>query len=666
MISPKTQPTGEANRPDNISPKKPSSVTIRSVVIGIVLSILVDYWIQVAELLMGSRQGHTALANTAIPVGPFTVFFAVAAVNILCRLLLPNFALSSAELLTIYVMMTTSCVLSSSGQLQFLVPTITAAWHYATAENHWGSLFFRFIPHWLAQTNPAVLDGFYKGGTRVPAAAWAPQIIAWSGFMIALAGSSLCIVAILRRRWVDQERLSFPTVALPLAIADQEAQPSILKNRLFWIAFAIPMIVSIINTVSLNVPSIPLLNLRTTPIFANVVLDRPWNSLSRMQYSFYPFVIGIAYYAPLDVSFSCWFFYFVTLAERVIGSAAGFDTMVGAHHASFPYIDNQGAGSFIGLALVSLVVAGPHLKQVFLKAIGRNKDLDDSEEPLSYRAAVIGLVLCVGFMAAFSIKAGMSPLFAIIVIGLGLTYMLAATRIRAETGDAWLFGPGCDVNTLMTQTMGSQLLSPCDLTILAYLRPVLANFDLRCIAMPHQLEAFKMAQELNVSRRKLAWGIIIAAVIGIVVSFFITLSVWHAYGAEARTESWRTLQGRFAFDTLSDTLRTRTSMDVPGLGAVGFGIAVTALLSFLRTRFVWWPFHPVGYAIAQTSTMDAVWMPFFIAWLIKTLTLRYGGAKFYRQSQPFFLGLIAGDLIGGGLFTAIGALTGINVYPINW
>jgi hypothetical protein len=64
--------------------------------------------------------------------------------------------------------------------------------------------------------------------------------------------------------------------------------------------------------------------------------------------------------------------------------------------------------------------------------------------------------------------------------------------------------------------------------------------------------------------------------------------------------------------------------------------------------------------------MSNTWLPFFIAWLVKILALRYGGARLYRTLLPFFLGLIAGDLLGGGLTTALGAYTGINVYPINW
>jgi hypothetical protein len=113
-------------------------------------------------------------------------------------------------------------------------------------------------------------------------------------------------------------------------------------------------------------------------------------------------------------------------------------------------------------------------------------------------------------------------------------------------------------------------------------------------------------------------------------------------------------------------MRNPLHPDVRGMGAIAFGFLMTTALILLRSYFVWWPLHPVGYAIANTNTMTSTWLPFFIAWLTKLLILRYGGARLYRQSVPFFLGLIAGDLLGGGLTTAIGAFTGINVYPINW
>jgi hypothetical protein len=311
-------------------------------------------------------------------------------------------------------------------------------------------------------------------------------------------------------------------------------------------------------------------------------------------------------------------------------------------------------------------MARGYLKDVVKKAFGENVALDDSDEPLSYRTALTGLALCTLAMISICAAAGMQIFVAVILVLLALIYMIAATRIRAETGNAWLYGPEVDVNNLMTRTFGTGLLSPADLTILAFMRPAVANFDLRCMAMPHQLDALKMGQEMNAPRRPLVFAIVVATTLGLTCSFLIALSFWHGYGAEAKTDAWRTSQGRVPFDNLVALLRTPPAVDVKGIGALGFGFVATTLLILARNYFVWWPFHPVGYAIANTNTMNATWMPFFLAWVFKTLALRYGGARFYRASLPFFLGLIAGDLVGGGFFTFLGGLTGINVYPINW
>jgi len=562
-------------------------------------------------------------------------------------------------------MMTTSTVLSSSGQLQFIVPTVAAAWHYATPENGWASSFHRFVPHWMAQTDPAVLHGFYTGKTALPLLGWLPQIAAWGGFMLALSAASLCIVSLLRQQWADRERLTFPTVALPLAVVDP-AGP-LLRNRLFWLGAAGPFLVSCLNTLALNIPAVPLLNLRANTDIGQMMTAPPWNAIGYTPISFYPFVVGIAYLIPTDVTFSCWFFFIVTRLERVAGSALGLGTgAAGVNQATFPALGHQGAGAFLALTLVSLWLSRGYLKEVWAKATGRNAQIDDAQEPLTYRKTLIGLTLAVCALVGFCAAAGMNPLVALVVIVLGLLYMIAATRIRAETGNAWLYGPDVDVSTLMTRTFGTSLLGAHDLTILAFLRPAIANFDLRCIPMPHQMDAFKMASEMRLPSRPLVLAIAVSTVIGLFASFLIALTLWHGFGAEGGTEPWRTAQGRVPFDNLVDVLRNRTGPDKTGITALAVGFFVTTALMLLRTQFLWWPLHPVGYAIANTETITSTWVPFLLAWLFKSLVLRYGGAGFYRKSVPFFLGLIAGDILGGGFFDALGAVSGINVYPVNW
>lgn len=654
-----------AGKPTFQERAKTVGVTPRAVILGLVLTTLCDFWIHYAELIMGGQQGHTAIAATSTPVGPFCLLFMVAGLNLLCRYVLPGLAMSGAELLVMYAMITTSAVLSSSGQLHFIIPTVAAAWHYANDSNDFAGTFHRFVPPWMAQTNKEALDGFYIGQTTPIWSLWIPQMLTWIGIMLALTFATLCLSSILRRQWVDRERLAFPTVTLPLALMEERIP--IFRRPLFWMGAAIPFLFDVVNTVATNEPRVPLTSLRADIDLQTYLTTPPWNSIGRTPLSFYPFVIGIAYLIPVDVTFSSWFFFWVTRVENILGAALNIDAgMSGTPQATFPFIGQQGAGAFLALALVSIWVGRGYFKEVFRKVFGEPSDLDDSDELLSYRAAFIGLTLAIVVIIGFCVAGGMHPFVAFLLVFLGLCYMVAATRIRAETGNAWLFGPDVDVNHLMTRTLGTGFMTPRDMTILAYMRPAIANFDMRCMAMPHQLDALKMADTLDVSRRRMFGAICIGTVFGLTASFIIALMIWHAYGAEAKTDAWRTSQGRVPFDNLVSLLRNPLPADLRGIGAIGFGFLCTTFLMLMRSYFLWWPLHPVGYAIANTNTMSSTWLPFFIAWLLKLVILRYGGARLYRQSLPFFLGLIAGDLLGGGITTAIGAATGINVYPINW
>ena len=52
----------------------------------------------------------------------------------------------------------------------------------------------------------------------------------------------------------------------------------------------------------------------------------------------------------------------------------------------------------------------------------------------------------------------------------------------------------------------------------------------------------------------------------------------------------------------------------------------------------------------------------FLSWLAKWLILRHGGLKAYRQAVPFFIGLILGEFIAGGLWSIIGIVFEMPVY----
>ena len=83
------------------------------------------------------------------------------------------------------------------------------------------------------------------------------------------------------------------------------------------------------------------------------------------------------------------------------------------------------------------------------------------------------------------------------------------------------------------------------------------------------------------------------------------------------------------------------------------------LLTLARHRFVWWPVHPLGFATGTFYVMKFVWFSVFVAWLVKTIILKYGGASLYRRARPFFLGLILGQISVAGLWLVIDYFTGM-------
>ena len=84
-----------------------------------------------------------------------------------------------------------------------------------------------------------------------------------------------------------------------------------------------------------------------------------------------------------------------------------------------------------------------------------------------------------------------------------------------------------------------------------------------------------------------------------------------------------------------------------------------ASLLILQRRFLWWPLHPLGFVVSMDRVMDTAWFPVFLAWLIKTFMLKYGGVKAYQSLIPVFHGLILGQFVAGGFWLIVDYFTGM-------
>ena len=91
-------------------------------------------------------------------------------------------------------------------------------------------------------------------------------------------------------------------------------------------------------------------------------------------------------------------------------------------------------------------------------------------------------------------------------------------------------------------------------------------------------------------------------------------------------------------------------------------MAFAYFLYSMKLRVGWWRFHPLGFAVSTSYSIGTLWLPMFIAWAAKLITLRAGGLKTYRVVLDFFLGLLLGDFIVGCLWPIIGWIFGMSTY----
>ena len=101
------------------------------------------------------------------------------------------------------------------------------------------------------------------------------------------------------------------------------------------------------------------------------------------------------------------------------------------------------------------------------------------------------------------------------------------------------------------------------------------------------------------------------------------------------------------------------------LVAMGAGFAFSLVLYALRSRYFWWPFHPLGFVMAGNNYYTYFfWPSIFVAWLTKSLLFRHGGRKAYATALPLFFGFILGDALMGSFWNLFGSIRRVFVFSV--
>ena len=630
-----------------------ANISFRALIITLVLIPLNYYWMIIGEMELGG--GSYMLPSFVVPFyNVIFCLFITVGINHILRRMFKISALNQGELLTIYILLSAACSLSSINMMGTLIPSMSHAFWFATPENEWNDLFMRYIPGWLTVSENNVLEGYYNGGSSLykleNIKAWIIPALTWCAFLIVLIFVMLCINTLLRKQWNDKERLSYPIAQLPFQMTS--IKENLFAEKLVWIGFAIAGSITLLNGLSFLYPKIPNLPVYRRSI-AYLFPDKPFNAIGRdgFNISLYPFALGLSFLMPLDLAFSCWFFYLLGKMELVAGTITGWIASPG-----FPYSGDRAFGASLCLLIFLIWVGKRHLKDILFRVLNNEND----NEALSYRTAFLGIIFGAGFLVLFSTRMGMSVWLAIVFFLLYFIISIMVTRMRAELGvyshPMW----GIMVPDILLKFTGTRTLGNENLTSIALFHWFNSGFSSH--QMPHQMEGIRLAERANIDKKKLSIGIIFITIFGAITLFWTHLHIFYKVGALmgggwARNGGWNT------FNPLQNWMAYPRKTDSVSIAFMGVGFITSGFLSVMRLRFIWWVFHPIGYIVANLQwAMRNFWSCMLIGSTAKWLILKYGGPKAYRKTVKLCAGLILGDFVIGGVWNLIGLLFSVPTY----
>lgn len=629
------------------------SITKRSILIGLLCVIFLclitpynDYYI-----------GGTFVAGNHFPIGSFFIYILLVFIGFIAiGRWLPSKGLTQSELITIWCMMIVASGIPSSGFIRYHLFMLAAPYYYATPENEWADLFFQYLPDSLIIKDPQAVKYFYEAlpsGMGVPWMVWLKPILLWSSYVLMTYFVLVCLSVILRRQWVDYERFSFPLVKLPIEMvegADNKARLNdFMHNKVLWIGVITASLLHIINGLHAHFPQIPYI-----PLYFSLdpyLNERPWIALRSTIFMIYPSIIGFSYLIALDVSLSFWLFYILYKVQSVVAYAAGFSA------SGWTLANRQEMGGYLALVGFVLWLARHHIKNIILTTIGIKK-IDDSNEPLPYRWALIGFTVGTLIIAGMAYAAGMSFWLAIGVMIFFYVMAIVLTWMVADGGFLFLLAIFRPSDYIMI-SLGSSKFDSASHTILTFEKTIM--FDLREFMMPHIMNSFKAVDFFRIKRRQILLAIAISMLVGVATSYYSGLMTWYHVGG-LRMGYWWDPE---PWDRLARFLNYPTSTNWMELSFIFTGVVIMSLLIFMRYRFLWWRIHPLGYAMTTSWAPYTIWFSIFLGWLAKFVILRFGGLKLYRQMRPFFLGVVMGESLVGGMWIIIGLFTkvGYRILP---
>jgi len=659
-------------------------VNIRSVILGLIGVVFIN----ALAPFNNSVLNNTDIVGNFLPTGLllFVMLFVIL-INAPLYRFAPRYAYGSGELAVALGMILVSCALPFVGLMRYLPGNLVGLFYYAAQRSEYAD-FLRsaHLPDWLFPTyassdvvqrgnDPVVQqyvgraladsDTFTAHFRAVPWHAWLRPTITWGIFLVGLFGSIVCMMVVLRRQWVENERLQFPLATVYMSLIEAPAPGNALnplfRNRLFWIAFSAVAFIHLFNGLGSYypryIPPIPL-----SYNIGGILSEEPWRycEWDFMFQRIYFTIIGLAMFMQTRTAFSLWFIFVLVQVARMV-------TGMRQTEISELMTFDQLFGAVIVFGGIILYIARQHLLAVFRQMFGPGRPDDPRGRYLPYRLAGWGFISCQLILILWLIAAGTTIVGALVIIGMLMLLFLILARIVADTGMIYPLIPVPVAHPFDVAASSFPALPHTSTSnyFFARLFSGILTHDTRQSLSPYAQHAMAVTDRAAYSHTndwrkaiRFIGALILALAVAYLVSGAATLYVEYAYAATLDRSNaspinpWssHTLVQYIVMDPAVTYTAGGQAVSHNRILQIGIGAAITAALGVLRLNVAAWPLHPVGFLLCYTWGLRQIWFSIFLGWLIKTIVVHFGGARMFSRAQPFFLGLIYGEVLAAAFW----------------
>jgi hypothetical protein len=556
----------------------------------------------------------------------------------------------------------------------------------------WGTR--NYNPEWAAQYIPSFIAPSTEtvralwqgtgaanwGEVYVPTVYWYIFYVSFSLFLVSLA-------TLFRKDWIEMERIPFPQATAASEIMTRIPPLTERMPSKYITPFGIGLILGAIF-------QFPILMTYFFPWFPDIFAWRtdtcghgaylmPTTSplmaiVGITNTDKHPLVLAMMYFAPLNILFNIWFWYFIYLVLMQVAYVMGYYTGLmtengccrtwGPESVRFspPFKwEAFSTGSWMALSISYLILGRRFIIDSLKAAFGmlspdRVAQLE-KDEPTSYRTTWLLLIGSTIVMTALSMSAGMDlaaglvmPLTILLFwIGNARIWGMTGTYIRsAEHGNALY-------RLLIWPT------SPVPESQMAgyYFAAYISEFHIDAPenqnggAILAAFSSYRVANLTGVSNRSV-FKVLLAT--QLIVPICAMLGYYYMIGTFGDVRSgYQSLSSNSYIERCGNPDNwNRIPGTEPWVPNFAIGFLACLVINFVHARFVWFPFEPIGFTMAFSDAclFFGIWSMALVAWVLKTLTLRIGGSKAYQQ---FGVPLAGGFLAGYMLVVFIGGLMGI-------